>query len=172
MALSLNSLGTSLHPIPYQWPTQKPRRNKCILNKRMKQWTNKETERVEGGGNKTERWSCSKPSLQSFRCPWDLNVLDTCASCQAHTGCTNYEKRAERKGEQEIRMRDAERVPMMLSPSFQALPEVWFLWAVSTPSSEILFSTSASLNWFLLHSIKKFNQYTFSEINCEQGMCA
>jgi len=97
MALSLNSLGTSLHPIPYQWPTQKPRRNKCILNKRMKQWTNKETERVEGGGNKTERWSCSKPSLQSFRCPWDLNVLDTCASCQAHTGCTNYEKRAERK---------------------------------------------------------------------------
>lgn len=37
------------------------------------------------------------------------------------------EKRAERKGEQEIRIRDAERVPMMLSPSFQALPEVWFL---------------------------------------------
>ena len=96
MALSLNSLGTSLYPIPYQWPTQKPRRNKCILNKRMKQRTNTQTERLEGGGNKTEKWSCSKPSLQSFRCPWDLNVLDTCASCWAHTGCTNYEKRAER----------------------------------------------------------------------------
>ena len=37
------------------------------------------------------------------------------------------EKRAGRKGEREIGIRDAERVPMMLSPSFQALPGVWVL---------------------------------------------
>lgn len=37
------------------------------------------------------------------------------------------EKRAGRKGEREIGIRDTERVPMMLSPSFQALPEVWVL---------------------------------------------
>lgn len=37
------------------------------------------------------------------------------------------EKRAGRKRAQEIRTRDSERVPMMLSPSFQALPEAWVL---------------------------------------------